>query len=239
MFRVVYGIIKTAKSQYCGNNNGFSNQPDTGVSRMTKRNHTTFEKTKSNKKTLCGVGYNTGGKHPSHKNNKISKEYSVWSSMIRRCYEEKDRDMFPAYGDCTVSDDWLDFQRFAEWYVNHRFYGMDYCLDKDLLIKGNTVYSESTCSLVPHAINTILLSCTSRRGLLPQGVYLDKVNNKYKAQISIDGKVVSLGRFKTVAEASDTYVKAKERHVKNMALKWANRIEWDVFKNLMQWSVSK
>lgn len=191
------------------------------------------------KTTMYGIGYNLGGKHPSHKDGRISKEYSVWASMMRRCYSDRDRAMFPAYKNCTVHPDWHNFQVFAEWYTNHKYYGLDYCLDKDLLDIGNTIYSEEKCTLVPHLINTILLNVKSRRGNLPQGVYFDKANNKYKSQISIGSKVVSLGRFKDLEDAVAAYKEAKERYVKNIALEWANRIEWGVFKNLMLWAVAK
>lgn len=207
---------------------------------MTKRNSTMIDKnTQPKNKLKYDVGYNSCGKYPSHKDGKINKEYSAWSAMMRRCYSKKDRGMFPAYADCTVAAEWHDFQNFAEWYTNHDFYGLDYCLDKDLLVSGNKVYSADTCSLVPHEINSILLNVASRRGALPQGIYLDKVNKKYKAQLSIDSKVVSLGRFKTIIDARNAYKIAKERHVKNKALEWANRIEWDVFAALMSWELKQ
>lgn len=205
---------------------------------MTEHNSTTTSRSNQPiKATMYGVGYNSGGRHPSHKDGRISKEYSVWVSMMRRCYSDRDRAMFPTYADCTVATEWHDFQVFAEWYVNHDFYGLDYCLDKDLLVSGNKVYSADTCSLVPHEINSILLNVASRRGALPQGIYFDKANNKYKAQMSIDGRVVSLGRFKTIIDARNAYKIAKERHVKNKALEWANRIDWGVFTALMRWEL--
>ena len=40
------------------------------------------------------------------------------------------------------------------------------------------------------------------------GVYFDKTNSKWKAYTTINGKVKSLGRFKTELEAYNTYLKA-------------------------------
>lgn len=191
------------------------------------------------KRKVHGVGYNSGGKHKIRENNKKTELYSLWAAMIQRCYSDKFQSRHPTYIGCTVCEEWLDFQNFAEWYTSHRFYGMGYHLDKDLLIEGNKIYSAETCTLVPRIINNLLVDSRSSRGNLPQGVYFDKYSKKYKSQMNINGKIVNLGRYTDPNEASKAYVAHKERHVKNKALEWANRIEWRVFKNLMLWSVDK
>ena len=46
-----------------------------------------------------------------------------------------------------------------------------------------------------------------------KGVYFNKLNNNYRAQIRYNGKTLSLGSFKTVEEASTAYInKAIELH---------------------------
>lgn len=188
-------------------------------------------------RTVLGVGYNSGGKHKPHEKNKQSKAYSAWRKIIERCYCEKFQKTRPSYKGCSVADEWHDFQNFAEWYTNHKYYGLGYEVDKDLLFRGNKVYSATNCSLVPQAINNLTLDSRAIRGDSPQGVYLYKRYGSYRAAFRSEGKSVHIGYFKTQFEASEAYVKAKERHVKNTALKWANKIEWGVFVNLMHWTV--
>lgn len=206
---------------------------------MNKANHTKQATTYQAKRKLHGVGYNSGSKHPIRENNKKTELYSLWTAIIQRCYSAKFQSRHPTYIGCTVAEEWHNFQNFAEWYTNHKFYGLGYHLDKDLLFINNTVYSPKTCTLVPRVINNLLSDSRASRGDLPQGVYFDKEVKKYKAQINISGKVINLGRYSNPNEASKAYIKHKERHVKNKALEWANRIEWGVFKNLMLWAVAK
>ena len=47
-------------------------------------------------------------------------------------------------------------------------------LDKDILCKGNKVYSSETWKFVPHAINSLLLNCKRGRGKYPVCVSFDK-----------------------------------------------------------------
>ena len=42
--------------------------------------------------------------------------------------------------------------------------GNPFQLDKDLLVKGNKVYNESTCVFLPKEINSVLTKSTASRG---------------------------------------------------------------------------
>ena len=42
--------------------------------------------------------------------------------------------------------------------------GNSFQLDKDSLIKGNKVYSESTCVFIPQEVNSLLVKSTASRG---------------------------------------------------------------------------
>ena len=48
------------------------------------------------------------------------------------------------------------------------------CLDKDILIKGNKIYSQDTCIFVPKAINSLFTNRKRFRGEYPIGVYKGK-----------------------------------------------------------------
>lgn len=183
------------------------------------------------KPSIFGVGYVDEGsdKYPEF-------VYGIWSNMLARCYDESTQRKQPAYIGCSVAKDWHSYVNFAEWYINQEYYGLGYHLDKDLIFKGNRVYSKDTCTLIPPEINaTISTNKASEKGL-PVGV--NKIDGGYVARLNkgSEGRQY-LGYYKTADEAYKVYSKAKERYVKNKALEWANKIEWRAFKALMEWTV--
>lgn len=99
------------------------------------------------KKTICGIGFMGFGPHKARDGSNVSRCYTTWHDMIRRCYSRK-----PAYRpwrDVTVCDEWHNFQNFAEWYnENHPNDGGSYHLDKDIKIPGNRIYSPEACMFV-------------------------------------------------------------------------------------------
>lgn len=135
--------------------------------------------------------------------------------MINRCYSKRFHLLRPTYKDCTVCDEWLIFSNFKTWMVLQDWKGK--VLDKDILEQGNKVYSPSTCIFVTTRINNLLGTHTTSRGEYPQGVYKDKLNNKYKAQCSVDGKYVHIGRYGTVEEAYSAYKKFKYNVIADVA----------------------
>lgn len=184
-----------------------------------------------------GKGYNSGGVHLPTINGKYTKGYTTWRSMLMRCYDPRHHAKQPTYIGCSVSDEWLDYQNFANWYYNNEHSDKGYHLDKDILVDGNKIYSSDTCCFVPKDINNLLTSRGNGRGKYPQGVCFHKAVGKYSAQMGGDVKVKHLGYFKTPDEAYKVYKEAKERHVKNTALKWANKIQWETFLALMRWEL--
>lgn len=156
--------------------------------------------------------------------------------MIGRCYGEKTKGT--PYEKCSVCDEWLYFSNFEKWY--NKNYVKGYHLDKDLLIKGNKIYSPQTCSFVPPEINTILVKHNATRGDLPIGVSrCGGRSNKFRAVLRIKGEYVVLGSFNTPDLAFCAYKKAKEEHIKEMALQYynANKISKNIFDSLMKYEV--
>ena len=188
-------------------------------------------------KLIHGVGYNSKTKYPTSENGRISTAYSQWHGMIERCYDIKRSKKNKSYIDCDVSSEWHDFQNFAEWFYNQDYNDMGYELDKDLLAKGNRVYGPENCRLVPRELNILLLNRQSHRGAYPQGVDFNKASGKFRARVKNNGKSKSLGYFDCPNKAYQAYKLAKERYVKNTALAWANRVDWDVFLALMNWTL--
>ena len=122
-----------------------------------------------------GIGYIGVGIYKSK-----SKAYSIWTLMLYRCYSKKSLERNPAYGDCSVSKDWHNFQNFAKWYEENHKYG--YELDKDLLVIGNRVYSKGTCIFVPPKLNCFITNgiASSSKGTI--GVTYRRQIKKYVAR---------------------------------------------------------
>lgn len=188
-------------------------------------------------KSKFGVGCLGEGDFKSKDGRKTSLVYYIWSGMMERGYCPKLKKKFPTYSDCTVCEEWRNFQVFAEWYTNHKLYGLRYQLDKDILVKDNKVYSPETCCLVPAEINSAFNTCEKRRGVYPLGVGYHKDKKTFYASVRYKGKLIHLGTFRTPEEAFDVYKDAKESLIRSIALEWEGKIEKKVFDMLMFWTV--
>ena len=188
--------------------------------------------------SVCGVGV-LGAKYPTRVNGRNTNEYMLWRNMLERCYSDKLKKRCPTYEGCKVSDNFKSFEYFYEW-CNKQigFNNKDWHLDKDLLIKGNKVYSESTCVFIPQEVNSLLVKCTASRGEHSIGVSWNKTNNAFIAQVGKSkGKLEYLGSFKTELEAFNAYKQAKESFVKEQANKWKDKIDERAYNALMNYAV--
>ena len=111
-------------------------------------------------------------------------------------------------------------------------------LDKDILQKGNKLYSKDTCCFVPHEINMLLTKRDNARGEYPIGVCFHKASGKFMAYLTINGKMKFLGRFTTPEEAFQAYKLAKEAYIKAVAEKWKHLLDNRVFQALMVYEVA-
>ena len=188
--------------------------------------------------SVYGVGV-TGTKYPVKINGVITKEYVLWRSMLTRCYSDTFKKKNPTYEGCEVSDKFKSYEYFYEWCNNQfGFNNKDWQLDKDLLVKGNKVYSENTCVFIPSEINSLLINCTASRGEHLIGVSWNKKANAFKAQVRKNkGEREYLGYFNTEIEAFNAYEKAKEAFVKEQAEKWKDKIDERAYEALMKYTV--
>ena len=188
--------------------------------------------------SVFGVGM-LGTKYPSKVNGVETKEYILWKDMLKRCYNDSFKKKNPTYEGCEVSDNFKSYEYFYEWC--HKQIGFDnegWQLDKDLLIKGNKVYSEDSCVFVPKDINLLLTKRTASRGEHLIGVYWCKKGKAFKAQVSKNkGKQEHLGLFNTEIEAFNAYKTAKESFVKEQAEKWKSHIDERAYNALMRYQV--
>ena len=168
---------------------------------------------------VYGHGYIGEGKYKVSKNGKHTLYYSLWKSMLNRCYSEIYQEKYPTYKGCIVCNEWLNFQNFAKWFEEN-YYEVDgekMCLDKDILVKGNKIYSPSTCIFVPNRINVLFVKSDKMRGDLPIGVFWDNNKNKYIAQCNANNKRDYLGSYNTSEEAFQSYKTYKENYIKKIA----------------------
>jgi hypothetical protein len=103
-----------------------------------------------------GIGIHDSGRFPKTLNGKRHPLSRKWDDMFLRCYSEKKQVRHPSYIDCTVAPEFHRYQNFCEWAAGQ--VGVDqsgWQLDKDILVRGNTVYSPETCCFVPSVINHI------------------------------------------------------------------------------------
>ena len=180
-----------------------------------------------------------GAKYPSRVNGVLTREYKLWMDMLRRCYSDGFKKKHLTYKDCEVSDKFKSYEYFYEW-CNKQigFSNQSWQLDKDLLIKGNKVYSEDSCVFIPQEINKVLVKCTASRGEHLIGVYWCKKGKAFKAQISKNkGKQEFLGYFNTELEAFDAYKVAKETYIKEQANKFKSQIDTRAYQALMNYTV--
>ena len=192
--------------------------------------------------SVYGVGI-LGTKYPSTINGVKTKEYMLWCHMLERCYSDICQKKKPTYEGCEVSDNFKNYEYFYEWC--HKQIGFDndgngnpFHLDKDLLVKGNKVYSEDYCVFIPQEINKILTKRTTSRGEYLIGVSWCKRDKAFKAQVGRNkGKPERLGYFKTEIEAFNAYKKAKEAFVKEQAEKFKSQIDPRAYEALMNYTV--
>ena len=188
--------------------------------------------------SACGVGI-LGAKYPSRVNGVHTKEYKLWTGMLERCYSTTLRNKYPTYKDCEASENFKSFEYFYEWCNNQIGFGNEgWQLDKDLLIKGNKIYSENTCVFLPNEINILLTKRTALRGEYLIGVSWSKTNKAFVAQINKNkGKQEYLGSFATELEAFNAYKTAKESFVKEQADNWKSQIDIRAYNALMNYKV--
>lgn len=181
---------------------------------------------------MCGMGYR-GSEYVDCK----SESYLKWHDMLNRCYNAKFHERQPQYKGCTVCEEWLNYSNFKIWYEQNKIAGMALDLDKDILFKGNKVYSPETCCFVPHAINTLFLSKKADRGDYPIGVSYEKDKKKFRAAMSFMGEQIKLGTFDTAEAAFTRYKEYKEDFIRDMAEQYRDEISDRVYEAMMNWTI--
>ena len=192
--------------------------------------------------SVHGVGI-AGAKYPITVNGVHTKEYDLWNNMLKRCYSDAYQKKQPTYKGCEVSAKFKSFEYFYEWCNKQIGFGNQdnenpFHLDKDLLIKGNKVYSEDSCVFIPREINQLLTKRTASRGEYLIGVCWHNTSKAFVAMVRKNkGKREHLGYFNTELEAFNAYKQAKESFIKEQANKWKGKIDDRAYNALMNYQV--
>ena len=170
---------------------------------------------------IYGVGIRDD-KYPISLNGKKVKEYVLWNKMLERCYSPKVSERNPTYINTRCSKEFLLYSSFYDWLhlQDNWEYLIDndikFNLDKDILIKGNKVYSPETCCLVPQNVNSLFIKRDASRGDFPIGV--SKRRSKYCAQWSNNkGQKLRIDGIETPEKAFQIYKREKENVIKQVA----------------------
>jgi len=124
--------------------------------------------------SIFGIGFVGKGSHKLNIDGHNTKPYSAWVNMLKRCYDKELHSKHPTYKDCSVCEEWHNFQMFAEWFELNYIEG--YHLDKDIKIDGNKVYSPSSCLFVSQSENAIKANAKHFNFTTPDGYEIDVYN---------------------------------------------------------------
>lgn len=144
--------------------------------------------------------------------------YAGWYRMLDRCYGILYLSKNPSYRDCKVDESWHKFSVFRDWMMSQDWEGKE--VDKDLLIKGNKVYSAETCLLVSPQVNRFLTERGADRGKHPLGVnHAVSRGNKFEARCCnpFTIKQELIGRFTCPIQAHKAWQSRKHEHAVAMA----------------------
>lgn len=189
--------------------------------------------------SVQGVGFLGEGPYITSKDKVLTQESITWRGMLQRCYDTKFLLKHPTYEGNYTSTHFNNFQNFAHWCQSSvGFNNKSWCLDKDIILRGNKEYSQDSCAFVPHEINNLLISSKICRGEMPIGVSYHKDKRMYSASCHRNGKQVEIGMYLDPLEAFESYKAFKESNIKAVANKWRGQVDDRVYESLMQWEVN-
>lgn len=200
--------------------------------------------------SIYGVGM-LGIKYPSTINGKVTKEYSVWRTMLRRCFDIKHKYKYPTYQNVSCCEDWLLFENFYDWLHSQEnfdkwYNGYLWAVDKDILIKGNKIYSPDACCLVPPNVNELFkekisdiktVPITIRANITKDGIIYLSYNNSNIALNDLNIK--HLGEYFDIDKAFKNCIKKKENYIKQIAKEeyGKNNITKNCYEAMMNYKI--
>jgi len=129
--------------------------------------------------------------------------------MLNRCYSEATQRKNPTYVGCYVCEEWLTFSNFKSWMEKQNWEGKE--LDKDILVKGNKVYSPETCIFIDASVNSFVSDNGVRHGNTLVGASYNKAARKFMVRCHnvFEKKCEYLGYFEDERMAHLVWKKRK------------------------------
>ena len=189
-------------------------------------------------KTIFGIACLGDGKYGSWKNSRGSRDtYLNWVAMLQRCYVDMNGKYPTYYNIATVCDEWFNFQNFAEWYESHYYYIPNERLhiDKDIKIKGNMMYGEDTCILVPQRVNEIF----HKNGKKIVDTDLPETIRRRGDKFYVEFRSKGIGTYDTVEECLEKYNIKKLEYLRNLVDEYGTLLPNDVREVLLAWTPDK
>ena len=212
-----------------------------------------------NKPSVFGVGVYGEGKYVPR--NRKPREGQVeapkaafrsWQQLMKRMWSSNkhDRKNSKRYSHVSVCDEWNNFQNFCSWAVeqvgfdNVESNGRAWCLDKDILFEGNSIYSPDTCVFVPNEVNAFFSITTNDEESFGTNFIEPKFKNAKDGFISrctnpITKEREYLGYFDTIREANEVYVKRKNEFARLLADKWDGVLDSRVIDSLNSFDMER
>ena len=154
-----------------------------------------------------------------------------WNAILQRCYKPFGKTIKKIYNGCEVCEEWRYFPKFKEWFNLNYIKGWE--IDKDVLFKGNKLYSPETCCFLPKEVNSFFtIKRRRKKGNLPLGVF--KQDKRFFV-VNKDKRIF----FNSEKEAYDFYVKTKNKHAIELAEKYKGIIDDRVYNILINFDVQE
>ena len=171
-------------------------------------------------KAYLGVGFEGLGRYKIYRfGGGKSPEGKLWMDMINRCYNPKRLIKAKSYIGCEVSEDWHNFQNFADWCQNQKgFKVLGWALDKDILSKESKIYSPDTCLFVPKELNNFFKNKTQTISVLTR-------STGFQSKFYLQGFQTYSPKFETKDEAMCWYVYKKNETLKLLIEKYKNLLD--------------
>lgn len=132
--------------------------------------------------------------------------YNIYNGMKQRC-NDSNHISYKYYGAKGIIVEWNTFKEFESWALSNG-YTNDLEIDR---INSNLNYCPSNCRWTTRQIQNrnATIRTTNKTGV--KGCYYEKRASKYRQQIKVDGKNISLGYFETIDECKA----AREKYIKD------------------------
>jgi hypothetical protein len=164
---------------------------------------------KMRRKLVCGVAINDADYEVDsivNGSRYICPFYLRWKSMLKRCYKNNGGYKTRTYLNCTVCDEWLKFSSFKKWMETKDWQGKE--IDKDLISKGNRIYSPEFCVFVDRLTNSFIVNSEENDHT---GAAIHKKTSKFQVRCRnpFNGKREWLGIYHSESEAHEVWRKRK------------------------------